>query len=148
MARYELKFYKGKESIFSRSICFMTRSDYSHVEIYDIYSGTSYGVLVDEGVFYKHREYKPEHWDTIGVPSMFNINIKNFINHRLQILIERKPRYDYLGVLFTQLLNFRRHAEHKYFCSEFVAEALDIPNPHKYSPAMLKDLIDYIERLT
>ena len=147
MAKYELKFYKGRESIFSKSICFMTKSNYSHVEIYDTQSGLSYGVLTQEGVFYKEREYKEEHWDTVGVPSMFNSSIKQFIAHHLQVLIERNPKYDYLGVMFTQLLNFRRHAEHKYFCSEFVAEALNIPNPHKYSPAMLKDLIHYVERL-
>jgi hypothetical protein len=46
-------------------------------------------------------------------------------------------RYDYCGLLFSQLVKLRGHDRDKWFCSEFCAHAMGLTHPQTYSPVGL-----------
>jgi hypothetical protein len=52
-------------------------------------------------------------------------------------------RYDYAGLMLSQVLAFGRHNPDKWFCSEICAAALGLPNPQRVSPQFLFDVINW-----
>lgn len=64
-------------------------------------------------------------------------NLMDFINS------ESNCKYDYMGIVFSQVLPFRYHSETKWFCSEIVSKLLQlllVPEfntiePNRMSPA-------------
>ncbi len=52
-------------------------------------------------------------------------------------------RYDYAGLVLSQVLAFGRHDPDKWFCSEICAAALGLPNPQRLSPQFLFDVVTW-----
>ncbi|WP_375173034.1 hypothetical protein [Pseudooceanicola sp.] len=149
-----LAFYKGRGSSFWNrvqdwAIRFATRSPYSHVEL--IQGSADLGREAtclsssgrDGGVRETTILLKPTHWDLVDLPDQPE-EIGTFIRDRIG------ARYDYVGIIFSQILSLGRHNPDKWFCSEICAAALGMPNAQRMSPQSLYDVVTWaqLQRLT
>lgn len=125
----KLALYKGKGRIGNALIRWWTRSIYSHCELVigDLAYSSS---MMDGGVRGKIIEFDPEHWDFIELPWADTIGVMLLYSQT------RDQPYGWLDLLWRQVLN-RPGDSRGWFCSEWCAAALGIPNPQIYSPASL-----------
>lgn len=141
-----LAFYKGRSTdLASRlqdaAIRCATRGRYSHVELIagsaalDRTARCLSASGRDGGVREKIITLKAGHWDLIeldidaGKPAQF-------IRDRIG------ARYDLLGALTCWLpLWAQRSSNARWFCSEIIAAALDMPDPQTVSPQALYSLV-------
>lgn len=140
-------FYKAKGDWKNGLVRWATRSTYSHCEA--ILSLAQHGEEVlchsassrDGGVRSKTIILLEENWDLLHLPARF------FDPLRAESLLARSQgaSYDYPGILFSHVFSLNRHADNRWFCSEFCAELIGVPNPHTYSPQAFYDLVHYIE---
>jgi hypothetical protein len=145
-----LAFYKGRgNSVFQRLqeglIRGVTRGIYSHVELISgVVVHGSYAICLsasgrDGGVREKRILLKPESWDLVAVPVAAEAPCQ-FIRDHLG------ARYDYAGLMLSQVLAFGGHNPDKWFCSEICAAALGLPNPQRVSPQFLFDVVTWGNR--
>ncbi len=138
--------FKKKNSetgIFGKIISFITRSKYYHVEI--IIDKLWIGADAPMGVTMNKLEpLNHDHWDYVdlGILPMS----ENAYDELIKFIDSLKGiKYDYLAIIFSQLLPFSIHSKNKLFCSEVVTMILQLLKfkqvkdlvPHKLSP---KDL--------
>jgi hypothetical protein len=130
-------FYKGKKRLFDRLVSWWTKGDFSHVEI-EFSDGYSYSSSVrDGGVRKKKIDYKPEHWEILVIPNTTGMLVKKDEFHIKEFLeVQLGKKYDYFG-LFGFILPPLDDIPERYFCSELIADALDLPDAWRYSPNML-----------
>ena len=142
-----LAFYKGRGDWVDRTIRWATRSPYSHVEIVISPPGPPKdGALAmafsasgrDGGVRAREIRFQPGHWDyqTVG-----------WVDPQTVMALARRTygaRYDWAGLVASQVLHLRRQSPRRWFCSELVATALGLPRPQSYSPGDLADLVAWI----
>lgn len=142
-----LAFYKGRgDSICQRLqdcvIRNVTRGIYSHVELIsgDALHGSPAVCLSasgrDGGVREKRILLKPESWDLVTMRMDADAPCEFIRNHF-------GARYDYAGLMLSQVLAFGRHNPDKWFCSEICAAALGLPNPQRVSPQFLFDVVTW-----
>jgi hypothetical protein len=142
-----LAFYKGRgNSVFQRFqdglIRSVTRGIYSHVELisggalHDRPAACLSASGRDGGVRQKHILLKSEGWDLVTMQVDAEAPCQ-FITDRLG------ARYDYAGLMLSQVLAFGRHNPDKWFCSEICAAALGLPNPQRVSPQFLFDVLTW-----
>lgn len=140
-------FYKWRGDWIDRLIRKLTSGPYSHCEL--IVSGKWLSVSPREGtVRYKKIVPKPDHWDFIEIPvNMHQVSlIEDFASHELF------EGYDWLGILFTQFINFNRQSKNRWFCSELVAAALQSIGllgglaPHRLDPNELYVMVKMYEK--
>lgn len=127
----KLALYKGKGQVGNALIRWWTRSPYSHCEI--VIGEMSYSSsLMDGGVRAKRIDHNPAHWDFVALPWAEP--------HRVESLMcdTHGEPYGWLDLLWRQVLN-RPGDARGWFCSEWCAAALGLPNPQLYSPATLGD---------
>lgn len=117
--------YKGPGNFYDKLIRIATFSKYSHCEL--VISNVSYSSSPrDGGVRKKYIDFKPEHWDFVeveGNPARA-LTVFNLYNG---------AKYDLWGAVKT-VIPFFRNSSDKWFCSEIVALALELPNPRKWKP--------------
>lgn len=108
-----------------------TDSPYSHSEIVidDTWMSSS---IPDGGVRAKQIPYNPDHWDLIPLPWAGRMRILSFYRET------KGTPYGWSDLIKRQLFNHRGD-DPGYFCSEWCAAALGIPDPEMYSPAALAD---------
>ena len=137
-----LAFYKGKGNWLDRLIRWATRSPFSHVELIS----TSHplrdenGIPVegrclsasarDGGVRAAYIRFKPGNWQFVDCPWVV-------VDPAEIIRLEVGHKYDYIGIVMSQILSLGRHSKKKWFCSEIVGHALSIHEAHRLSPADL-----------
>jgi hypothetical protein len=142
-----LAFYKGRgatlpERLQDGAIRMATRGIYSHVEL--IAGDAKCGQVSlcfsassrDGGVREKPILLNSEAWDVVALNVGCNDACAFMRRHF-------GARYDYAGILFSQVLGFGGHNPDKWFCSEICAAALGIPNPQRLSPQMLFDVVTW-----
>ena len=132
----KLAFYKGKGDFFDKLIRIWTNSPYSHVEI--IINGIWYSASPRDGrVRAKKIDPNPSHWDFIEIPSKNAENMVKFIESQLG------KKYDWLGILLSQIIPLGEENPNRWFCSEICSAAVKkggkkLKNhPQWYSPARL-----------
>ncbi len=146
-AMITLAFYKGRGSTWwyrvqDMLIRFATRSGYSHVELIEGRAelGASFVCLSssgrDGGVREKRITLKPESWDLVTL-SADPEPVAAYIRDRIG------ARYDYLGILLSQIFALSRHDAAKWFCSEICAAALGMANAQRMSPQALYDMVTW-----
>ncbi len=142
-----LAFYRGRGTWVDRVIRVATRSPYSHVELIlsphrpvegDIDRPAFSASGRDGGVRCKTIAFDLAKWDFVPVVWADEARL----HHAIQTY--SGLRYDYLGLLFSQIFNLRRDAPDRWFCSETVAWILDLPFPSALSPG---DLSAWVARL-
>jgi len=125
----KLALYKGKGQVGNALIRWWTRSPYSHCEIV-IGELSHSSSLMDGGVRAKQIEFNTDHWDFVELPWAEP--------HRVESLMRdtHGEPYGWLDLIWRQVLN-RPGNSRGWFCSEWCAAALGLPNPQQYSPATL-----------
>lgn len=139
----QLAFFKGQGNWVDRIIRLVSRSPYSHVELiaepmirdqaggFICYSSSPR----DGGVRIKPIVLKDGHWDVVPVEWYAG-------DVRAIFRANDGARYDWIGILFSQFLNWRRQDKKRWFCSEIIATALGLPNPESFSPGSLKATVE------
>lgn len=143
-------FYKARGDWRNKAVRWATRSTYSHCEAVLSLANFDDKVMChsassrDGGVRSKAIVLHPEVWDLLHLPLCF------YDNNRAQKLLKTAAgaRYDYPGIMLSHVFSLNRHAAHRWFCSEFCAELIGVPNPHTYSPQAFYDLVSYLREQT
>lgn len=142
-----LAFYKGLATdpwhrLQDAGIRFATRGRYSHVEFiagaaeFDLPLECLSSSGRDGGVRRKVLVLKPTNWDLVQLAIEAD-GPADFIRSHIG------ARYDYTGLLFSHVLALGRHNKDRWFCSELVAAALGLAQPHRLSPQMLFDVVTW-----
>lgn len=132
MASVKLALYKphGLSDIGGRLVCWWTRSPYSHCEL--VIGGWCYSSSIrDGGVRRKQIDLTQPHWTVINIDAD---------PAKVLSLFERTKDepYGWMDLIKRQFFN-RPGDDRGWFCSEWCAAALGLPNPQLYSPATLGD---------
>lgn len=130
--------YKGRGTLFNGLIRLWNRSQYSHCELLMPAGDWLSSSAMDGGVRSKRIQLNAEHWDLIPVPWADSLLVwQVFAQHQ-------NKGYDWFGLFGAQLLNAGAHSKKRMFCSEFCAAALNLPQPQRYSPALLVETVQRI----
>jgi len=112
-------FWVGKGTIFDGAIRAFKRGGVSHSEIMfsDGFCGTSYPGV---GVVLRPLVVRPEDWVILELPCTPEEEAKV----RAFFVEEAGCGYDWLGIVFAQVLGWHWQSKTKYFCSETTIAAL------------------------
>lgn len=146
-----LAFYKGKGNWLDFIIRLVTRSQYSHVEYIQNHTEefSATGIYEenecwtssarDGGVRKKMIDVDTRDWEVVLI---------EFQTTDMRLFFECKAgaKYDYVGILFSQLFSFKRHSIEKWFCSEICAAALGFEEPQRFSPSTLKLFVEALNK--
>lgn len=139
-----LAFYRGEGRFLSDTVVqWVTRSEFSHCELFTSDAPPREGethtcitaVGKKGGVCVKEVTFRPGAYEFVPVPWAPHDTLEKAINLLGQ-------GYDYWGLLMTQFLNLRRHADGRWFCSKLAAWALGMSEAHTYAPGDLKRIIE------
>lgn len=129
----QLWFYKAEGNFYDKLIRLVNRTKYSHVEMF--IDGYCYSSSPrDRGVRRKYISLNNQHWDVLSLE--VTAEHKQYM---LKFFEEQQGKaYDWFGAIKTTLWFFPNHKD-KWFCSELLAQALNLPYPRKWTPADLYD---------
>ena len=143
-----LAFYKGKGDWVDWAIRLVTRSPYSHVEyVQDTTQMDDQGrhecwssSARDGGVRCKQILLNDLNWEL--VPVLWQ-------THDLRVFFALKlgAKYDYIGILFSQLFAFHRQQKNRWFCSELIAAGLFFDASESFSPGSLKYAVEKLNKV-
>lgn len=115
-------FAKNGQSLVPKLIAFWTRGPYFHVEA--IFSdNTSFGALPVGSMkteYQKDKVYDPKYWDFVDIPC----TLEQEIELRKWCDTEVGCKYDWYGIIFSQVLGMRREHPTQWFCSEICVAML------------------------
>lgn len=129
----QLAFYKAKGDWVDKVIRWWTSSKYSHCEVVigDEWFSSS---PRDGGVrSMRMEDYNAEHWDIIGYPGVSASDVFDLFRKT------KGSKYDFIGILFSQVLPIGLHSSTKWYCSEWAAELKY--NNTNISPQELYELV-------
>lgn len=133
-----IAFYKGRHRLFDRLVQWWTRGPYSHCEL--VIEQAPNGMFCcissswcDGGVRAKWMFLPPERWDIVDTEGNPDAARQWGLDHA-------GKRYDLLG-LFGFVWRARRDNPHRWFCSEAVAAILGFPEPWRFSPNDLSNIL-------
>ena len=112
-------------------ICYVTKSRFSHVElsIFDVdddhmcWSSSTR----DNGVRYKRISISDNKWVVVPI-FVYPTNVEEFFTKH------KGKAYDYIGLIGTIIYLPYFSSENKWFCSEIIAEFLELKNSWNYTP--------------
>ena len=134
-----LALYKGKGLIGNYLTRWWTGSVYSHCEL--VVDGECYSAsFMDGGVRKKTIDLASGRWDVIPLDSWMQARVVSFFKET------EGKQYDWWGIIGAQMFNRRRHDPNRFFCSEWCAAALGIPNSEMYTPHTLAELLAFINK--
>lgn len=125
---YQYKMPKGNgvpATLFAKAIQLWTRSKYFHCNI--IIDGYVYFMGVDGLDIYHISQENKECYEFVEIPEHYIS--KYFIDNTILFLEEvkyHKVKYDWSGILLSQVFPFKRHSRRRYFCSELCAVCLSM----------------------
>ena len=140
---FGLIFYKGtkKENpeslITDNLICKITRSRFSHVELvlYKNKEEDTYKCLSssfrDKGVRLTDIDIHSGSWEILKLPESKNITLRSAFDF---YEYNKNRKYDLLGLLCTLSDHLKTNNKNKLFCSELIAEMLDLKLYENQSP--------------
>jgi len=137
----KLAFYKAKGGWIDKVIRWGTRAPHSHVELVDDLGVWWTSSHRDGGVRAKMMTPRPGHWDYIDIPDSIDIDWRPFIKANSE-----NAKYDYAGIMLSQMISMARHNPNKWFCSEICAASLGFESPHTISPGRLYELMQWQQR--
>ena len=120
--------------IAGKLVCWWTQSEYSHCEL--VVDGTCYSSSArDGGVRCKRIDMAPEWWRLVEIRGYTSSGILARFNET------KGARYGWMDILCRQILRLPIKSN-GYFCSEWCAMALGLPEPTSWTPGML---VEYFE---
>lgn len=137
MTPVHLALYKPHRwyDIGGRLICWWTDSPYSHCEL--VVGGLAHSSSIRDGGVRAKAIWFDEHWDVFDVPGAAASDVL-----MLHAQTEGEP-YGWLDLVLRQFMGKRGNST-GWFCSEWCAAALGLPEPTRYSPG---DLAEYAKGL-
>jgi len=123
----KILFQKKSETIIDRLICWWTRGPYFHCSVLFSDNTVLHGdnVLIEATRGFGVRtfileNYDPDHWDAIDVPMSDSeeAEVKEWA------VKEIGCKYDWSGLIWSQVFRIPREHPDKWFCSEFAVAAL------------------------
>ena len=111
-----LAFYKGKGDWVDKVIKWWTKSQYSHVEV--VVGNTWISSSPRDGGVRSMRmeSYNAEHWDIIDYPGVTSGDVFDLFRRT------KGDDYDFIGILFSQVLPLGIQSKSKWYCSEWAAK--------------------------
>ncbi|WP_064590500.1 hypothetical protein, partial [Streptobacillus moniliformis] len=104
-----IAFYKDNYKWWSRLIKWFTKGKYSHCELYiDNYL---IGISTEQRVRIKENALNLKKWDIFELRGVTEKDVMTFYEKT------KGKKYDWKGILLTQVFNLRRHSKDKYTCS-------------------------------
>lgn len=136
----KLALYKGRGGIGNAIVRWWTGSIYSHCEL--VVDGLCYSSSVmDKGVRRKQIDLADGKWDLLDLPwADRDAIVEHFqdTDHHT---------YGWFGLITAQLFNRNRGVAGTQFCSQWCANALDIPSAVSHSPVTLAALCVWVYEL-
>ena len=131
-----LAFYKGKGDWVDKVIKWWTKSQYSHVEV--VVGNTWISSSPRDGGVRSMRmeSYNAEHWDIIDYPGVTSGDVFDLFRRT------KGDDYDFIGILFSQVLPLGIQSKSKWYCSEWTAK-LKYKNS-KLNPQELYELVSNV----
>ena len=139
--KIRIAFYKGKGNWKNKIIRWWTQSPYSHAELVmpDNYTWISISPLLTSVVSSRIKtDFDLENWDFVEL----QINDEQ---HKtlLEFFEDTKGcSYDWIGMIFSQLLPFNIKRKNKWYCSEWIAYALRISDIVNWRTIKIYDRCD------
>jgi hypothetical protein len=117
-------FYKAKYGNFAdKLIGWYTRGPYSHCEVFFDTKGICFASSPnDGGTRFKAININTDHWDTIDIPYIDEDKAFKFCE------IANNRKYDWLGLVLSQIFDMNYDEPYNYFCSELIVELLQDQN--------------------
>ena len=132
----KLAFYNGKGTFVDKMIRLWTKSDYSHVEL--VLGHKWYSTSPREGrVRMKEMIPNESSWDYLDV----DVDVSKL---DAMFASTENMKYDWLGIVFNEILPFKIHSKSRYYCSEWCSEVLGY-DPAQMSP---EDLYKMVQKVT
>lgn len=136
----QLALRKHDPRIGSQFICWWTNSIYSHCEL--VVDGVCYSSsLMDKGVRRKQIDLDPTKWDVVDLPWADSKKVLRYFEQT------DGHTYGWISLIRSQLFNRNIAMKESQFCSEWCANALEIPNAVIYQPSTLASTCGYISRI-
>ena len=111
-----LAFYKGEGNWVDKIIRWWTKSQYSHVEVVVGNTWISSSPR-DGGVRSMQMEsHNAEHWDIIDYRGVSASDVFDLFRKT------KGSKYDFIGILLSQMLPIGVHSSTRWYCSEWSAE--------------------------
>lgn len=135
---FRAAFYKGTRpglpGVYNRLVRAWERGDYSHCELIFSDGWSASASLMDGGVRFKWIEYDPARWDIYELPTHLEHYAREwFIAHD-------GAKYDLRGNIHL-VIGFVPHSSENYFCSEAMAESLQILEGSRFGPNALDRIL-------
>lgn len=131
-------FYDKPGTLADKVIRWRTGSDTSHVELL-LDDGFCYSSSLRDGGVRRKRINLDDGWYLVDLPWVDDDAVRAFFAET------KGAPYDLSGTLIGQSLFIRFHAEGKWFCSEWCAQAMGLGNSWRYSPALLFQFLENFE---
>lgn len=116
----QMAFYKGKGRFFDKVVRWWTGGKYSHCEL--VFSNDTYfsADAWENEVRFKRMFPNPENWDFVAL----NLTQKEELVVRAWCDSQEGKRYDYTGILLSQVMPLHIEDPNRWFCSELCVAAL------------------------
>ena len=123
--KVKVAFYKAKGNWQNRIVRWWTKSPYSHAELVmpDNYTWISISPLLSATVSKRIKtDFDLDNWDFVS------LELDDAQHEVIQDFYEETKgcRYDWVGMILSQLLSFNIKQKNKWYCSEWIAYALRI----------------------
>ena len=155
----KVAFFKGEEKGWlHRFIRWYTKSKYSHAELImpdgETWVGISPFLTSRVGKRNKAPEDCDDNWDYLTFSLNWREPVREYQLQQLNMFIDKTwdSRYDWVGLIFSNLTSFLVKKRDKWYCSEWIAHALvnsrivmwddmDLYDTPNLSPGKLYDLL-------
>lgn len=127
----------GAAGIYNRFVRFWESGDSSHCELIFSDGIAASASLVDGGVRFKQIDFDPLHWIVIDLGNAFD---EAYARQWFEDRVKEGAQYDLFGQL-RFLISPLKGDSNRYWCSEAVAAALQLREPWRYGPNLLKSVL-------
>lgn len=140
----KVAFYKSNYKWWSVLIKWWTKSKYSHCEFY-VGDCSLVGISTEQRVRKKIQQLNPKKWDLV------ELNTKDFTTDDIEqfFKLTQGAKYDWKGIILSQIFARKQDNENKYTCSEWVIECLDrklnLIYPKNYISITPQDVYNILE---
>ena len=130
MTQIKIAFFKGeKKSFLHRFLRWYTNSPYSHVELIlpddETWAGISPFLTSRVGTRKKDPNEDPDDWDYLTFTLNWRGPVRDYQLTQLNIFIEKTmgAKYDWTGLILSNISSFLVKRRDKWYCSEWIAHA-------------------------
>jgi hypothetical protein len=138
---FHAAFYKAKGTLLDRVIRYWDNGPYSHCELV-FQDGMSCSATNRDGmrVRGKYISYDNDSWDFIELPDDLEEAARRFFT------LTDGAKYDLLGQVRFLFLSPFKGFKDKYWCSEWCAQALGMPEPWRHTPNSFRSAVELVRK--